>query len=97
MINEKCIVRCDRSGVFFGTVVETSADGKLVKMSNARKLYHWEGALAAEDIATVGVRGKQKFTNVCNSVTVTDAIQIIPCSKDSIESIEKIEPWKAYA
>ena len=94
MINEKCIVRCDRSGVFFGTVVETSVDCKLVKLANARKLYQWEGALAVEDIATTGVHGRQKFTNICDSLTVTDAIQIITCTKASVESIEKIEPWK---
>ena len=36
-LNEKYLVRCDRSGVFYGTLVES--EGQRAKIINARKIF----------------------------------------------------------
>ena len=42
MDNTYYIVRCDRSGVFAGNIVERN--GQEVTMSDARCLWYWDGA-----------------------------------------------------
>lgn len=41
MMGKKVIVRGDRSGVFFGTLV--GKDGREVKLENCRRLWYWDG------------------------------------------------------
>lgn len=88
------IVRGDRSGVFFGEL--ESQKGKEVKLQNVRKLYYWSGACAVEQIALEGVKNTDdcKFTVIVNEMTLTDAIQIIPCTKEAIKNIQGVKPWR---
>ena len=41
-MNQKYIVRCDRSGVFFGEIEKR--EGREVTMRNVRCLWYWNGA-----------------------------------------------------
>ena len=88
------IVRGDRSGVFFGELKERS--GQEVELLNARKLWFWSGAAAVEQIAKDGVKnsGACKFTVSVDSMIITDAIQIIPCTNDAAENIMAVKAWK---
>ena len=42
MKNQKYIFRGDRSGVFFGTLLERN--GQEVKIGECRRLWYWDGA-----------------------------------------------------
>ena len=88
------IVRGDRSGVFFGKLKERS--GQEVELRNARKLWYWDGAAAVEQIAKDGVKnpGACKFTVSVESMIITDAIQIIPCTDSAAENITEVKEWK---
>ena len=88
------IVRGDRSGVFFGQLAERN--GQEVTLHNARKLFYWEGAGAVEQIALDGVAKpeKCKFTVTVEELTLTDAIQIIPCTEKSVGIIKGVKEWK---
>ena len=88
------IIRCDRSGVFFGQVVETN--GRQVKLTNVRKLWYWDGAAAVEQLALDGVArpGNCKFTVTVPEMTVTDAIQIIQCTEKAEKSLSEVAEWK---
>jgi len=46
-LNKKCIVRGDRSGLLYGTVVGIA--GNTVSMKNARRLWYWDGANAVNE------------------------------------------------
>ena len=48
-MNKKVIVRGDRSGVFFGTLV--GKEGSEVKLANCRRLWYWDGAASISQIA----------------------------------------------
>lgn len=93
-IGKKVIVRGDRSGVFFGTLAERH--GQEVLLKSVRKLYYWDGAAAVEQLARDGVSRQNncKFTVVVDSIIVTDAIQILPCTNKAIESLEGVREWR---
>ena len=93
MIGKKCIVRGDRSGVFFGEAV--SINGQTCTLKNYRKLHYWEGATAVEGLASYGTKkpDKCRFTLVVQSGGIFDMIQCIPCTEEAISSIEGVNVW----
>lgn len=94
LMNKKVIVRGDRSGVFFGTLVVK--EGREVKLKDCRRLWYWDGANSISQIATDGVKKPRncRFTVTVPCIIVTDSIEIILCSKKAIENIEGVEEWK---
>lgn len=92
---KKCVVRCDRAGVFFGEVV--SATNEMIRMRKVRKLWYWEGACAVEQIAVDGVECPEdcKFTVTVDEMVISSPIQIIPATEKAIESIEGVKEWKS--
>lgn len=95
MENQKYIVRCDRSGVFYGEIEKR--DGQDVVMKNARCLWRWYGAASLMQLALEGVKEPErcKFTVTVDSLEVLDAIEILPCTDVAVESIEAVKPWNA--
>ena len=93
-LNRKVIVRGDRSGVFFGTLV--AKEGQEVKLANCRRLWYWDGAASISQLATDGTTRPQncKFTVSVNEIIVMDAIEIIACTEKASEKIEKVAEWK---
>ena len=93
-IGKKCIIRCDRSGVFFGTL--ESLEGQQAKISNVRNIWYWDGAASVMQLAAEGVMNPNgcKFTVTVSEIVVTDAIQIIPCTEQAINDIEAVKTWK---
>lgn len=93
-IGKKCIIRCDRSGVFFGTL--ESLEGQQAKISNVRNIWYWDGAASVMQLAVEGVKNPKgcKFTVTVSEIIVTDAIQIVPCTEQAIKDIEAVKTWK---
>lgn len=90
----KVIVRGDRSGVFFGTLISRS--GQEVKLADCRRLWYWSGAASISQIAVDGVASPKdcKFTVSVPEIEILDAIEVIPCSEKAIECIESVWVWK---
>lgn len=93
-INQKVIVRGDRSGVFFGTL--SSKDGQEVELKDCRRLWYWSGAASISQLANEGVKNPKecKFTVTVESICILDAIEIIPCTETAISIIEGVKEWK---
>ena len=93
-IGKKCIVRCDRSGVFFGTLEEK--EGQQARISNVRNIWWWEGADSIMQLAAEGTNKPNdcKFTVTVSEIVVTDVIQVIPCTEEAIAKIESVKPWR---
>ena len=85
------IIRCDRSGVFFGQV--ESLEGQTAKIKDARQIWYWEGAASVMQIAKDGIGSGSKVT-VSADITVTDAIQVIHCSKKAVACLRGFKEWK---
>lgn len=98
IINKKCVVRCDRAGVFFGTITEkeNTPAGVEVTIKNCRRLWYWDGAASLSQLATEGVTtpNRCKFTVIVPEMTVMQVIEIIPATEAAIKSIEEVASWK---
>ena len=93
-IGKKVIIRGDRSGVEYGTLV--AQEGQEVTLKNARRIWYWDGAASLSQLAKDGTSKPNscKFTVFVDSITILDAIEIIPCTDKAIKSIEEVTEWK---
>lgn len=93
-IGKKVIIRGNRSGVEFGTLV--AQNGSEVTLKNARRIWYWSGAASLSQLAKDGTSNPAscKFTVTVDSITILDAIEIIPCTDKAIKSIEEVSVWK---
>ena len=88
------IVRGDRSGVFAGTLV--SQEDRKVVLSGVRRLWRWFGATECLQIATEGVKRPKdcRFTLTAESITLLDAIEVIPTTAEAEAIIKAVPVWK---
>lgn len=88
------IVRGDRSGVFAGVL--ESQEGQKVILRNVRRLWRWHGATECLQIATEGVKRPKdcRFTLTADSITLLDAIEIIPTTAEAEANIKAVPVWK---
>lgn len=95
MMNEKVLVRGDKSGVFFGTLA--AKEGSEVTLKNCRRIWYWNGAASLSQLALEGAKKPEecKFTVTVPEMVILDAIEIIPCSPEAILNIEGVKVWKA--
>ena len=93
-IGKKVIVRGDRSGVFFGTLV--AKEGREIKLEKCRRIWYWDGAASISQLAKEGVTKPDdcKFTVVVDELVILDAIEIIPCTEVAADIIEGVRVWK---
>lgn len=95
MIGKTCIVRTYSAGVFIGTIEERN--GKEVLLTNARRIWYWDGAATLSQLATDGTSKPQncKFPGPVSEILLTEAIEIIPATETAIASIAAVPVWKA--
>jgi len=95
VVQNYCIVRTCSAGVFAGEVVERK--GKEAKVKNARRLWTWYGAASLSQLAMEGVSQPDKCKFPCEvaEITLTEAIEIIPCTQKCIDSIKGVKVWEA--
>lgn len=93
-LNKKYIFRGDRSGVFFGTMLERN--GQEVKIGNCRRLWYWSGANSLSEVAKIGTTKPDecKFTVTVDELVITDCIEFIKCTQEAIKVIEGVKEWK---
>lgn len=92
--NQYYIVRTNRAGVFFGKIRERSHDE--ITMTDVRKIWHWDGACAVEQLALDGTKKPHncQFTVVVPEMTIADPIQIIPCTEKAVQSLSGVTVWQ---
>ena len=88
------IIRTYSAGVFAGEIVERN--GKEVTMKNARRIWYWDGAASLSQLAMEGTSkpGNCKFPCAVSEVTLTEVIEILPCTDSAIKSIAEVKEWK---
>lgn len=93
IIGRYCMVRTQSAGVFAGTV--ESREGKEVYLTDARRIWYWDGAASLSQLATSGTSRPQncKFPAPVPEVLLTEAIEIIPISDQARKSIAGVPEW----
>ena len=87
------VVRTYSAGVHAGYLFQKN--GKEVVLKNARRIWYWEGAASLSELAQRGTSKpeKCKFPVAVNTITLTEAIEIIETTKEAKESIESVPIW----
>ena len=94
-LNKKVIMRADRAGVFYGTIVRK--DGNEVELKDCRRIWYWDGAASLSEIAVSGVKHEtSKITVTVESIVILGVIEIITCTEESIKNIESAPVWKIH-
>jgi hypothetical protein len=95
MIGQKVIIRTYTAGVWFGELQQKA--GNEVILINARRLWQWKAAksISLSAVALYGLDySGSKVVSPVLSIWL-EAIEIMPCSADSISSIEGAADAKA--
>ena len=87
-----CVIRTYSAGVHIGYL--KSRNGQDVELVNSRRLWSWDKAASLSQVAMDGCNAK-KFAMILPSITLTDAIEIIPCSQKAKDALEALPEWKA--
>ena len=93
-MDERKIVRTERMGVFFGKI-ESKTDTSIV-MSNARRLWYWDGAASLSELAQFGTEKPRscKFPCVVDLIEVSGWGEIISVTEAAAKSIDEVPEWK---
>lgn len=88
------IVRTYSAGCFAGFL--KSRDGKEVILTNARRLWYWDGAASLSQLAMEGTKSPEncKFPCEVTEIILTEAIEIITCSEEAYNSIKGVPIWE---
>ena len=95
MIGKNVIVRTYSAGVFQGILAKK--DGKEVELWQARRLWAWCGAASLSQLAMDGTSKPKecKFPCRVDRVILTEAIEILECTKKAVDSINEVLEWKS--
>ena len=93
-MDERKIVRTNRAGVFFGKIEKRY--GNTVTLSNARRLWYWEGAASLSELAQYGTANASgcKFPCAVDEVELFDVLEIVSVTEAAAKSIDKVPEWK---
>ncbi len=93
LLNNICIVRGDRSGVYFGKIVYFK--NKEVVIEECRQIYYWDGACSCIDLATNGSTkiDSCRITRKVDSIILTDVISVIPMTEKAIKILSEAKTW----
>lgn len=88
-----CIVRTFSAGVFAGYL--KCIEGKIGIVLEARRLWYWAGAASLSQLAVDGTSKPKdcKFPVAVPEVTLTEIIEVIPCTEKAKESITSVKVW----
>lgn len=97
VLKDYVIVRTTAAGVFTGNLADSSLREGWAKMTNARRLWYWDGAASLSQLAIDGVSKPQncKFPEAVKEITLIGVIEIIPCTEKAMLSIAGVRVWKA--
>ena len=82
------LVRTYSAGVHFGQLV--SRKGREVTLANARRIWSWSGANTLHEIVLRGCAVGSKISESVASITLLDAIEVIPIQPAAIGALAKI-------
>lgn len=87
------IVRTYSAGVFAGNL--ESRNGREVVLTDARRLWYWDGAASLSQLAVEGTKKPQncKFPVAVPRVELLEAIEILDVTSEAEASIKEVPVW----
>ena len=94
----RVLVRCDRSGVFFGELIDgpNGIRGQSGIMKNVRWLWSWSGAASLFQLALDGPGNPAgcKFPATMSKIQLTDIIEVIEVTETAAIKMDEVPVWK---
>ena len=93
---QKFILRSPEAGVFYGEMEKEIDETRIVKLTNVRQIWYWEGAATLMQLAKYGTTKPQKckFTVTVDEITICNVSEVIPCTEEAMKSIDSVVEWK---
>lgn len=93
---KKFILRSPEAGVFYGEMEKEIDETRIVKLTNVRQIWYWEGAATLMQLAKYGTTKPQKckFTVTVDEITICNVSEVIPCTEEAMKSIDSVVEWK---
>lgn len=92
------LIRSRDAGVHFGYLEkeEFTVAGKVVILSNTRRVWYWDGAASLSQMAVDGVSkpGNCKFSVIVSTNEIVNVIETLPLSEKAIDNLYKVAIWK---
>lgn len=85
MIGQFVVVRTYSAGVHCGVL--QSKNGKEVVLSDARRIWNWNGANTLNEVATKGVAENSRISQPVDAIELTEAIELIQASAAARENL----------
>lgn len=85
------VVRTYSAGVHAGELA--AHEDRQVTLHNARRIWSWSGALSLSEISQRGISGG-KMSCTVGELILTEAIEIITCSKAGEAALRGFPEWK---
>ena len=90
-----CVVRTYSAGVHIGYVKDFAKENpQQATLLNSRRLWQWSGAASLSQVSQDGVDSSSKIAIEIPEITLTDIIEIIPCSEKSAKFFKSAKAWK---
>lgn len=88
------IIRTYSAGVFAGFLEKR--DGKEVHLTDAIRIWYWDGAASLSQLAMEGVKkpSECKFGMPVDRIILTEAIEIISTTPEAQKNIQGVPSWK---
>ena len=84
-----CVCRCTNAGVHCGKLIYQY--GQTAEVEHARRIWRWRGANTLNEVAKHGV--DEEFSRISeptvSSITLTDCIEVQPCSDVATENLSR--------
>lgn len=94
LIGEPVLVRDHRAGIHVGTLDAVYLSDKRVTMTDARKVWYWEGAGSCHGIAARGLKLSSKVAPLVARVELLDVVEVVAMTSCAVESIAACPEWK---
>jgi len=95
--SQPVIVRTYSAGVFYGYIYRRYSAKHLI-MRDVRRIWSWEGAASLSELAVKGTSKPQgcKFPIVEQYKELTEVIEILPMSEQSLISLNSVPVWSSH-
>lgn len=85
MIGKYCVIRTFGAGVHCGVLAARC--GTEVALTDARRIWHWEGANTIHEIALHGVDRASQVSEAVPAIVLPLATEVVPCSPEGEKSL----------
>ena len=97
-IGQPVLIRSYAAGVHFGILKseEFTPSGKVVVLSNTRRVWYWSGAASLSQMALEGVKNPNacKFTVEIDENEIVNVIDTLPLTPTAFENLKNVPVWK---